>query len=45
MMDTIVQMVALESGADHYELVPAKQYRIHGEWNADRTAIIKSVVK
>jgi branched-chain amino acid transport system substrate-binding protein len=45
MMDTIVQMVALESGTDHYELVPAKQYRIHGEWNADRTAIIKSVVK
>lgn len=45
LMDTIVQIMKVEAGDAHYELVPAKQYRIHGEWNSDRTAIIKSVVK
>ena len=45
LMDSIIEIRKAEAGDRHYEMVPVKQYRTHGEWNADKSDMILTQVK
>jgi branched-chain amino acid transport system substrate-binding protein len=40
MMDTIVGLQKVDAGTTHYKTQPLKQYRIRGEWNADKSDMV-----
>ena len=39
-----VEVRKIIAKGEDYDWEPMKKYRIHGEWNADRSAIVKSVI-